>query len=155
MVISQFAVVLLSILLVFAALIIPTLLFLRQHAMKADMVIINDRLQSIQREYVAFCETAQTINRKVSDVDAELHAAKTRDASTQETIRNLGNKLNSRERAARKQEKLEPVEQEVNSDEPDFEQMSIKFPGQVIPMHNSNKGDDTPAPRQRRFGELP
>lgn len=155
MILSQFTTILLVVFVVFVALVIPTLLFLRQHAMKADIVIINDRLQQIQREYVSFCETSQAITRKVSDVDAELHAAKTRDASTQETIRNLGNKLNSRERAAKKNEVQPPVGEEVNTDEPDFEQMSMQFPGQVIPMHNKNKGDETPAPRQRRFGELP
>lgn len=151
---AQLLLVLCVILGVLVVLVIPTLLFLRQHAMKGDVSVLFDKVDTAMREYVKFCEGAASIIQKVSVVEAELHAAKTRDASTQETIRNLGNKLNSRARAERKAEPVAP-DGEEETEGPTIEQLSMQFPGQVLPMNQPKPEQGSPAVRERRFGELP
>lgn len=140
---------------IFCCVIVPAALYIRQNGMKGDLSQLFDRIETNMREYATFCEKASDIYKKVAVVDAELHAAKTRDASTQETIRNLGNKMNSRSRAAVKAVEAPPSGKEESEEEPTMEQLSMQFPGSVIPLNQPSQAPTSPEPRTRKFGEMP
>lgn len=140
---------------IFLCIVIPALLYLRQMSMKSDIAILMDKIIVVSREYTKIAEQYEKIYGKVADVEAEQHAAKTRDLSTQETIRALSNKINSRVRAERKAALQTEVEQE-GGEGIDFEQMAMKFPGAVLPMQpKKHEQEESPPVRQRRFGEMP
>lgn len=151
---SLFLTVLLVLVAIFLCIIIPGLLFLRQIAMKRDIESLLDKVSVAIREYATFCGESQALNKKVTDVQAELHAAKTRDISTQETITKLSNKINSRVRAERKlAAELEDREEEEQDEIEGTEQTIMNFP--VPPQPQQVNAGETPDSRIRRFGEMP
>lgn len=149
---------------IFCCIIVPTWLFIRQHGMKGDIAELITKMQTAMTDYARFCTEAADIYKKITMVDAEMAAAKTRDASTQETIRNLGNKFNSRLRTERQhitypETETQPIQQEGGMEKNgdlNFEQLALQFPGSVIPLTKQQPAvDEPPQPRERRFGELP
>lgn len=140
---------------IFTCVILPAALYIRQNGMKGDLSQLFDRIETNMREYATFCEKASDIYKKVAVVEAELHAAKTRDASTQETIRNLGNKMNSRSRAAVKDKEPPETGKGEEEEKPNIEQLSMQFPGSVIPLQQPQQAPVSPEPRTRKFGEMP
>lgn len=151
MVIGPLYLVFAALIAVFLCILVPTLLYLRQNAMRIDVDTANTKVSRALQEYATFCEEAQKLVKKISDAEAELHAAKTRDISTQETITKLSNKINSRVRAERKREQ-EVSDNGEEENIPGAEQQTIPFDFQ---SYNQPDPEESPPDRIRRFGELP
>lgn len=130
--ISPFLLVFVAFLVFVCAFIVPVLLYIRQVAMKGDITDATHKVELMNKDYSRILEENATLTRGIADVNGKLSAADIRAISTEETIRALANKWNSRERVERKRQREEPAEKEV---EPTLEemdpQMELPFAEQV------------------------
>lgn len=146
--ISPVLLVLCAIFLFICAFIVPILLYLRQVAMKADITDAIHKVELMNRDYSQILTDNTALNQKVADVIGKLDASNIRAISTEETIRALANKMNSRERVERKrQEKEETEEKEV---QPALEDV---YPQMELPLYNEQQVAPS-SPLKRQFGVI-
>lgn len=143
MVISPIMLVFLAVLAIILILAAPVWLMLRIMSIKSDLANVMHVVKLMETEAVGLKSDAVNMNNKVADALGQLEAAKVRDLSTQETIRNMINKMNSRERAARKQEA-----EVVREEEPETDPILLQH---GLPLFDQQPAEEPP-PRKRQFG---
>lgn len=146
--ISPVLLVLCAIFLFICAFIVPILLYLRQVAMKADITDAIHKVELMNRDYSGILTENATLKQSIADVTGKLQAAEIRAISTEETIRALANKMNSRERVERKRHKEEAEEKEVV--EPSLEEM---YPQLELPFAGQSQTAQS-QPLKRQFGVI-
>lgn len=145
--ISPFLIVLISFLVFICAFIVPVLLYIRQVSMKGDITDAIHKVELMNKDYSRILTENATLTQGIADVTGKLSAADIRAISTEETIRALANKMNSRERVERKRQKEEPEEKEV--EQPTLEEM---YPQLELPFAEQPAAPSQPLKRQ--FGVI-
>lgn len=145
MVINPVFLVFVAILFILLAFAIPSWLFLRQEAMRADIATAMHEVKLMTNDYTTMLAESATLNNKINEVSGQLKAAEIRSISTEETLRSLGNKINSRERVEKKRE-MELAREEDDNEIPGTEQLTI-------PFDNQQPAVQSQPPKLRRFGE--
>jgi len=148
MLIPLYLIVLLSILALFPCFAIGMVLLMKIQAIKGESMLVTDKVRRLDEEIVALKALILGNDNKVADVLGRLQAADVRAISTEETIRALANKWNSREREIAKRDKVFAGKGERDEDEnlPPVLDLSSQIP---FPAPNQVP----PLPRKRRFGE--
>lgn len=117
MMIPSLYLVLALIFVIFGGLLVPVWLFMRQVAMRGDIADAIHKVELMNRDYTAILAESTALNTKIADVSGQLAAAEVRAISTDETIRSLANKMNSRERVERQRQKQDERKEETTSDD--------------------------------------
>ena len=146
--ISPYLLVFVAFIVFVCAFIVPVLLYIRQVAMKGDITDATHKVELMNKDYARILEENATLTRAIADVNGKLSAAEIRAISTEETIRALANKWNSRERVERKRQKEEPAEKEVL--EPSLEEM---YPQMELPFAEQSQAVQSPQ-LKRQFGVI-
>jgi len=148
MLINPLLVVFAAVLLIFVIMVVPSWLYLRQVAMMSGVNETKDKIARLERDVVDYLSNVTAIQNRLNEVNAAYEMAKARDISTQETLRSLGNKFNSRARVERKNEAAATIEQEVPEEPVDLSKIGL-------PLFQSPEQAAQSLQPKRKFGERP
>jgi len=145
-------IVLLAILSIIPALITAVVLWLKNEAVRGDVLSANMRSETSARDCNHLINQYQALQLKITDAENLAYSVQQKLNALEESFVNLNNKWVSRERAekiaARREEKAEKKEEPVDDYEiPGTEQLNL------FPPPSMDK-PEIPV-RRRRFGEMP
>lgn len=143
-------IVLLAVLSIIPALIVAVILWLRNEAIRGDVLTCTLRTETSSREVNHLLSEYQSLKMAIQDAEISSHSVKQKMISIEESFVNLNNKWVSRERAEKATIKREEKDKarEIEVDEiPGTEQQSLFAFPQPADVQTS------PAVRRRKFGE--
>lgn len=147
-------IILIAVLAIFVVMVVPAWLYLRLVTVITDISIVNANVARQKQDIDNFLTMLNNQQNRLTKISADLEIASARDISTQETIRSLSNKMNSRVREERKKQ--------VESDDLDeqlkggnYVQEEIDFSKIGIPMLDQSQQAAPSQPSKRKFGVLP
>lgn len=143
--IPPYLLVLLPILSIFLMIMLPVWLFLRMEAMRGDITNAVHQVNLMSKDYNTMLAEAATLKTTIADVSGKLQGAEIRAISTEETIRSLGNKINSRDRVEKRREAIEAKKGEEVIDETGWQQ-------QALPLFDTQPAMQSPVLPKRQFG---
>lgn len=147
---SVLLIVLLAVLSIIPALIVAVILWLRNEAIRGDILTCTLRTETSSREVNHLLSEYQSLKMAIQDAEISSHSVKQKMVSIEESFVNLNNKWVSRERAEKATMKREEKEKarEIEVDEiPGTEQQGMFTFPQPADVQAS------PAVRRRKFGE--
>jgi hypothetical protein len=95
-----------------------------------------------------------TQQNRLTKISADIEIASARDISTQETIRSLSNKMNSRVREERKKQ-VETVDLDEQTERSNEVQEEIDFSKIGFPVLDQSQQAAPSQPLKRKFGVIP
>ena len=147
-------IILIAVLAIFVVMVVPAWLYLRLVTVITDISIVNANVARQKQDIDNFLTMLNNQQNRLTKISADLEVASARDISTQETIRSLSNKMNSRVREERKKQ--------VDSDDLDeqqkggnYVQEEIDFSKIGIPMLDQSQQAAPSQPLKRKFGVIP
>lgn len=147
-------IILIAVLAIFVVMVVPAWLYLRLVTVITDISIVNASIARQKQDIDNFLTMLNNQQNRLTKISADLEIASARDISTQETIRSLSNKMNSRVREERKKQ--------VESDDLDelqkggsYVQEEIDFSKIGIPMLDQSQQAAPSQPLKRKFGVIP
>jgi hypothetical protein len=143
--IPTYLLVLLPILSIFLMVMLPVWLFLRMESMRGDITNAVHQVNLMAKDYNTMLAECSSLQIKIADVSGQLQGATIRAISTEETIRSLGNKINSRDRVEKRREAEEAKKGEENLDPNGWQQ-------QALPLFDTQPVVPSPVQPKRKFG---
>lgn len=152
--ISPVFMVLIAVLAIFVVMVVPAWLYLRLVTVITDISIVNANVARQKQDVDNFLTMLNTQQNRLTQISADLEVASARDISTQETIRSLSNKMNSRVREERKkQSDTDNLDEQTERGK--FVQEEIDFSKIGIPMFDQSQQAAPSQPSKRKFGVIP
>jgi hypothetical protein len=146
MLISPVLLILLAVLLIFVIMVVPTALYIKQQAVRGDVDLCLHKIARVELEMVETLTSISQINQLTTDIKSQQEVAKARDLATQESLRSLGNKWNSRARVEEK--RAAKPEKEEEDEEVDLSKIGI-------PLFPQQPQQEKTQPAKRAFGSRP
>jgi len=146
MLISPVLLICLAVLLIFVIMVVPTVLYMRQQAVRGDVDLCLHKIARMEVDVVETLKTISDINQSITNINSQFEVAKARDLATQESLRSLGNKWNSRARVEEK--RAAKPEKEEENEEVDLSKIGI-------PLFPQQPQQEKTQPAKRAFGSRP
>jgi len=146
MLISPVLLILLAVVLIFVIMVVPTALYIKQQAVRGDVDLCLHKIARVELEMVETLTSISQINQLTTDIKSQQEVAKARDLATQESLRSLGNKWNSRARVEEK--RAAKPEKEEEDEEVDLSKIGI-------PLFPQQPQQEKTLPAKRAFGSRP
>lgn len=152
--ISPVYVVLLAVLAIFVVMVVPSWLYLRLVSVITDIAVIRADVNRFKIDVDNIVSALNKEGQRLTKIASDLEVASARDISTQETIRSLSNKINSR---AREEKKKQPESDDLDEQPKGGNnvQEEIDFSKIGIPMFNQSQQAEASQPLKRKFGVMP
>jgi chromosome segregation ATPase len=151
---TAYSLVFFGLLAVIPALVVAVIVTLRIESVRVTIVTINHGLTNLRADFerskndsISLLGEFDKIQRKLADLDADLHGQRLKCVNLEESISSVSNKMNSRERIERKNQRREEEEEKQTAEIPGTEQ-------QVIPLFPPSNAGAT-YKQQRKFGQMP
>jgi ABC-type uncharacterized transport system fused permease/ATPase subunit len=96
---STVILVIYSLIAIIPALIVAVVLFLRQEAMRGDMITRAHRVDLVAQDYNNILSQFAAYTNRLAALDADVNGQKQRSVNLEESLQNLSQKWSSRERA--------------------------------------------------------
>lgn len=152
--ISPVLMVLIAVLAIFVVMVVPAWLYLRLLSVITDIAILKNEVNRLKLDNDNLLSVLNTMQHRLTKISADLEVATARDISTQETIRSLSNKINSRTREEKKKQQVSD-DLDEQAERSDYVQEEIDFSKIGIPMFNQSQKAEQSQPPKRKFGVLP
>lgn len=147
-------IVLIAVLAIFVVMVVPAWLYLRLVTVITDISIVNADVARQKQDIDNFLTMLNNQQNRLTKISADLEIASARDISTQETIRSLSNKMNSRVREERKKQ-VESDDLDEQQKGVNYVQEEIDFSKIGIPILDQSQQAAPSQPLKRKFGVLP
>jgi hypothetical protein len=153
-VINPVFIVLIAVLAIFVVMVVPAWLYLRLVTVITDISIVNANVARQKQDIDNFLTMLNTQQNRLTKISADIEIASARDISTQETIRSLSNKMNSRVREERKKQ-VETVDLDEQTERSNEVQEEIDFSKIGFPVLDQSQQAAPSQPLKRKFGVIP
>lgn len=147
-------IILIAVLAIFVVMVVPAWLYLRLVTVITDISIVNANVARQKQDIDNFLTMLNNQQNRLTKISADLEIASARDISTQETIRSLSNKMNSRVREERKKQ-VESDDLDEQQKGGSYVQEEIDFSKIGIPMLDQSQQAEPSQPLKRKFGVIP
>ena len=157
--ISAYALIFFGLLAVIPALIVAVICILRIESQKIAIVTVEHEMKQVKADFDKLHTTVVNIGaaqesdvKKISDLDAAVQNVRCKSINIEESIASVSNKLNSRERVDRRNERRE--EEARRRDDEDIS----AIPGteqQALPLFNAPASSNVLKIPKRKFGTMP
>jgi hypothetical protein len=134
--------------------VVPAWLYLRLVTVITDIAIVRADVNRQKQDADNIITTLNNVHHRLTKISADVEVASARDISTQETIRSLSNKLNSRTREEKKKQ-LGSDDLDEQQERSDYVQEEIDFSKIGIPMLDQSQQAAPSQPLKRKFGVQP
>ena len=147
-------IILIAVLAIFVVMVVPAWLYLRLVTVITDISIVNANVARQKQDIDNFLTMLNNQQNRLTKISADLEVASARDISTQETIRSLSNKMNSRVREERKKQvEFDDLDEQQKGG--NYVQEEIDFSKIGIPMLDQSQQAAPSQPLKRKFGVIP
>ena len=147
-------IILIAVLAIFVVMVVPAWLYLRLVTVITDISIVNANVARQKQDIDNFLTMLNNQQNRLTRISADLEVASARDISTQETIRSLSNKMNSRVREERKKQvEFDDLDEQQKGG--NYVQEEIDFSKIGIPMLDQSQQAAPSQPLKRKFGVIP
>lgn len=147
-------IILIAVLAIFVVMVVPAWLYLRLVTVITDISIVNANVARQKQDIDNFLTMLNNQQNRLTKISADLEIASARDISTQETIRSLSNKMNSRVREERKKQ-VESDDLDEQQKGGNYVQEEIDFSKIGIPLLDQSQQAAPSQPLKRKFGVIP